>query len=63
MDYNFIPYVGEDTFWNHKFSNIELDFGFGTKVIIALCRLIQNKPSIITSQVFNWFHTFETLGF
>lgn len=61
MIYDFIPYGGEDTFRNHNFSKIEEGLGFGSKVVIALCSSIQDKPLSVV--YFDNFFTIPELAF
>lgn len=47
MIYDFILYGGEDTFRFHTFTEEECTLGFGAQIVLALCKSIKNKPSII----------------
>lgn len=62
MVYDFIPYGGEDTFRNHQFSDIEEGYGFGAKVVIALCKSIQNMP-LSTAYFDNYFTSLELVSY
>lgn len=62
MVYDFFPYAGEDTFRNIELSDDEESLGFGAKVVIALCKTIQNKPlSVVYFD--NFFTSLELVSY
>lgn len=47
MIYDFVLYGGEDTFRYHTFTDKEASLGFGSQIVIALCKSIKKKPAKI----------------
>lgn len=50
--YDFIMYGGEDTFRHHTFTAQEASLGVGGMIVIALCKTIKQKPSIVYADNF-----------
>ncbi|CAK1594386.1 unnamed protein product [Parnassius mnemosyne] len=57
--YDFIPYGGEDTFRNHSFTEYEESLGLGAKVVLALCKTIEDKPAVVYFD--NFFTSLELI--
>ncbi|CAH2105119.1 unnamed protein product [Euphydryas editha] len=45
--YDFLLYAGDDTFRGIQFSEEEESLGLGSKIVIALCKTVKNKGSVV----------------
>jgi hypothetical protein len=57
--YDILPYGGDDTFRFCSFTDYEDSLGLGAKVVIALCKTIKTKPSVVYFD--NFFTSLELI--
>lgn len=59
--YDFMLYAGDDTFRNIQFQEEEERFGLGAKTVLALCKSIKNRASVVYFD--NWFTSLELIHY